>query len=424
MVGAPETQKAGMLNSTGPLTDSLAAVRDSFAPIAAFFNDSRWRSRLGQPGVCDFAFGNPQEMPLPGFVEALRAKVTPRNKEWFAYKGNESFAQEVVCSSLQRSTGLPFQPEDIALTNGGFGAIELMMKLLANPGEEIVYSVPSWFCYAPMAHLHGLKPITVPMQSSFALDLNALLAAVTPRTRILVVNSPHNPSGSIATAEELAELGERLEAMNARRERPIWVLSDEAYREIVYSDGHFEPPLRQIRRSAICYSYGKRLLTPGQRVGYFAVNPAAPERQAVRDAVFLVQMATGWNFPSALMQYALADLEKLVIDVPALERRRNRLCDGLESAGYRITRPKGAFYVLVQAVGDETAFCERLSASDVFVMPGSLCGIPGHFRVSLTASDEMVDWALPRFAEVLAGTNAGLGLMQQNSEFQTKGGLR
>ena len=186
----------------------------------------------------------------------------------------------------------------------------------------------------------------------------------------------------------------------------IWVLSDEAYREIVYSDGRFEPPLRHIRRSAICYSYGKRLLTPGQRVGYFAVNPAAPERQAVRDSVFLAQMATGWNFPSALMQYALADLEKLVIDLGALERRRDRLCDGLEAAGYRVTRPKGAFYVLVEAVGDEAAFCERLAAADVFVMPGSLCGIPGHFRVSLTASDQMVEWALPKFAEVLAATKA------------------
>lgn len=301
---------------------------------------------------------------------------------------------------------LAFEPENIALTNGGFGAIELMMKLLANPGEEIVYSVPSWFCYAPMAHLHGLRPVAVRMRTPFALDIEGLLSAVTERTRILVVNSPHNPSGSIATAEELAELGTRLEEINAHRQRPIWVLSDEAYREIVYSDGQFEAPLRHIRRSAICYSYGKRLLTPGQRIGYFAVNPAAPERQAVRDSVFLAQMATGWNFPSALMQYALPDLEKLVIDVRALERRRDCLCGGLEDAGYRITRPKGAFYVLAETVGEETVFCERLAAADVFVMPGSPCGIPDHFRVSLTASDQMVEWALPKFAEVLAAANA------------------
>jgi aspartate aminotransferase len=315
----------------------MEAVRASFGPIAAFFNNSTWRDRLGQPGVCDFAFGNPQEMPLPGFVEALKAKVAPQNKEWFAYKGNESFAREVVSASLRNSTELPFEPEDVALTNGGFGAIELMMKLFGNPGEEILYSVPSWFCYAPMAHLHGLRPVAVPMQSSFALDIDAMLAAITDRTRILVVNSPHNPSGSIATAKELASLGEHLERINERRQRPIWVLSDEAYREIVYSDGRFEPPLRHIRRSVICYSYGKRLLTPGQRLGYFAVNPRAPERAAVRDSVFLAQMATGWSFASALMQYALADLEKLVIDIGALERRRDRLCDGLERAGYALT---------------------------------------------------------------------------------------
>jgi aspartate aminotransferase len=384
------------------LADNLDAVRASFGPVASFFNDSRWRSRLGQPGVCDFAFGNPQEMPLPGFVNALRRNVEPQSKEWYGYKGNEAFAREIVASSLRTTTGVPFEPEDVALTNGGFGAIELMMKLLANPGEEIIYSVPSWFCYAPMAHLHGLKPVAVPMTRSFQLDVHALLGAVNERTRILVVNSPHNPSGSIASAEELAELGARLEHINQRRRRPVWLLSDEAYREIVYSDGRFEPPLRHVRRSAICYSYGKRLLTPGQRVGYFAVSPTAPERQAVRDAVFLAQMGTGWNFPSALMQYALPDLEKLVIDVPALERRRDHLCKGLEAAGYQVTRPKGAFYVLVRTPGSEDAFLEWLSARDVFVMPGSLCGIPNHVRLSLTSSDRMVEWALPRFREAIA----------------------
>jgi aspartate aminotransferase len=113
-------------------------------------------------------------------------------------------------------------------------------------------------------------------------------------------------------------------------------------------------------------------------------------------------MATGWNFPSALMQYALPDLEKLVIDVKALERRRDRLCDGLEAAGYGVTRPKGAFYVLVRTPGSEEAFCDWLSARDVFVMPGALCGIPGYVRLSLTASDQMVDWALPRFRDAIA----------------------
>ena len=398
-----------MAGANAQLADSLDAVRASFAPVAAFFNDSRWRERLGEPGVCDFALGNPQEMPLPGFVEALKAKVTPQNKEWFAYKGNESFAREAVASSLRASAGLPFEPEDIALTSGGFGAIVLMVKLLANPGEELLYSTPSWFCYAPIAHLHGLKPVTVPLKSDFSLDIDALLAAVTEKTRILVVNSPHNPAGSIATAEELEVLGAGLERINAGRRRPVWVLSDEAYREIVFSDGRFEAPLRHIKRSAICYSYGKRLLTPGQRMGYFAVNPAAPERDAVREAVFFAQMATGWNFPSALMQHALPDLEKLAIDIGALERRRDRLCVGLENAGYRVSRPKGAFYVLVEAVGDEAAFCENLRARDVFVMPGSVCGIPGHFRLSLTASDEMVEIALPRFAEVLAAASKGRG---------------
>ncbi|WP_439579517.1 aminotransferase class I/II-fold pyridoxal phosphate-dependent enzyme [Elioraea sp.] len=170
----------------------------------------------------------------------------------------------------------------MALTNGGFGAIELMLKLFANPGEEIIHSRPSWFCYAPMTHLHGLVPVAVPMRPGFGLDIEAILAAVTPRTRLIVVNTPHNPSGTIASEDALAGLGARLERINVERQ-PIRVLSDEAYREIVFSDGRFAPPLRHIRRSATCDSDGKRLLTPGRRLGSFAVNPAAPERaDAVR----------------------------------------------------------------------------------------------------------------------------------------------
>lgn len=352
-----------------------------------------------QPDALDFTFGNPHEMPLPGLVEALRAQVEPQTVDWFAYKSSVRTAQEAVAEGLTAELSLPFEPDDIAMTQGAFGAINLAFHLLADEGDEVIVPVPGWFCYAPMLRAANLVPVGAPLDPvSFDLDADAIARAITPRTRIVVVNSPANPTGRVYTRAQLDALATVLNEASDRIGHRIWLLSDEPYRRIRFDDIPFTTPAAAYPWTMIDYSYGKVLLAPGQRVGYLALSPSLPgvDKQAFRDALTPVQLALGWNFPNAIMQYAVPALESVSIDMVEYTARRNRMYDALREAGYEITRPEGTFYLWGRAPGDDgDAFCTHMAERGVHLMPGSLFDRPEHFRISLTATMETIDKALP-----------------------------
>ncbi len=219
----------------------------------------------------------------------------------------------------------------------------------------------------------------------------------------MIVNSPHNPTGRIYTRDELGALAEVLEKASERYGRRIFLLSDEPYRRIRFDERPFVSPAQVYPWTLIAYSYGKVLLAPGQRLGYLALSPLMPppERQDLQRSMFAAQMALGWCFPNAVMQYALPELEDLSIDMQGLAGRRERLSRALAQAGYGLLPPEGTFYLFVKYPGrDPAQFWDALADRDVFVMPGDLMETPDHFRICLTASDAMTDRSLPIFAEV------------------------
>jgi aspartate aminotransferase len=235
---------------------------------------------------------------------------------------------------------------------------------------------------------------------NFDLDLAAIEAAIGPRTRLVIVNSPHNPTGRIYDVDTLKQLADLLERASARYGRRIFLLSDEPYRRLRFDGRAFASPAAFYPWTLISYSYGKVLLAPGQRLGYLAISPLMPgdARRALQDAMFTTQMALGWCFPNALMQYAVPDLENLSIDVAALTRRRDRLTAALTGAGYGALMPQGTFYLWARwPSGDAGRHWDRLADRDVFVLPGAMMNTPDYFRISLTATDAMVERALPVF---------------------------
>ncbi|WP_430868680.1 aminotransferase class I/II-fold pyridoxal phosphate-dependent enzyme [Demequina aurantiaca] len=369
-------------------------VTDFFAVMGALAD---------QPDSLDFTFGNPHEMPLPELVEAMRAQVEPQTVDWFAYKSSVRTAQQAVADGLTAELSLSFEPDDITMTQGAFGAIELAFHLLADAGDEVIIPVPGWFCYAPMLRAANLVPVEAPLDPvSFDLDVDAIAGAITPHTRIVVVNSPANPTGRVYSRARLEALADILDEASERIGRRIWLLSDEPYRRIRFDDIPFTSPAAAYPWTMIDYSYGKVLLAPGQRLGYLALSPSIPEadKQAFRSAFTPVQLATGWNYPNAIMQYAAPALESVSIDMVEYTAKRNRMYGALSDAGYEITRPEGTFYLWGRAPGgDGDAFCTHMALRGVHLMPGSLFDRPEHFRISLTATMETIEKALPTLVD-------------------------
>src|SRR5262249_15718928 len=358
------------------------------------------------PEACVITVGTPHGLPLEGLVAAMRARAIPYDKGWFAYKTSEAEPQEFLAEHVSRELGLAFEPADIALTAGAFAAIMVAFRLVLDAGDEVVFSEPSWFCYEPMLLVADAAPRKVKLKPPhFDLDLGAIEAAIGPKTRLVIVNSPHNPTGRIYGRDTLTALADLLERASARFGRRIFLLSDEPYRRLPFHGPAFLSPAPTYPSTLISYSHGKVLLAPGQRLGSLALSPLMPlhDRQALRDVMFSAQMAMGWCFPNAVMQYALPDLERLSIDQGALARRRDRLTAVLTKAGFEVLRPEGTFYLWSKwPPGDPQRHWNALADHKVFVMPGSVMNSPAYLRISLTASDRMVERALPAFG-VIAG---------------------
>jgi aspartate aminotransferase len=384
------------------ISQRAAAADRAFDAVKDFYFNSRYGKRRGDPAIADFTFGNPHEMPLDGIVAAIRQAAVPQNKDWFAYKTSEEAPQTFLAGELARELDLRFEALDIALTAGAFAAISVAFRLVLDAGDEAVYSEPAWFCYEPMLLAADAIPRKVPLaRPRFDLDLDAIEAAIGPRTRLVIVNTPHNPTGRIYGREPLTALADRLDRASNRIGRRIFLLSDEPYRRLRFDGRGFVSPAAVYPWTLISYSYGKVLLAPGQRLGYLAISPRMPaaERQALRDAMFAAQMAMGWCFPNAVMQYAVPRLDRLSIDVAALARRRDLLGEALAKSGHSVLPPEGTFYLWVRwSGGDPERQWNALADRDVFVLPGSIMNARDYFRIRLTASDAMVERALPIFA--------------------------
>ena len=395
----------------GRLTsDRIATVAGAtpFQLLYDFVRFSGYQERRHQPGVLDFTFGDPHDPPSEAYVEILRESLIPQHELWFAYNLGDDKAIAAATESLRRHLDIPFETDDVHLTTGGFSAISTALKIVGDPGDEVVYSLPPWFLYEGLVLEAGLVPVKVSIdRETLDLDLDAIAAAITPRTRIVIVNSPNNPTGRIYPPATLERLAAILDEASERNGRRIFLISDEAYNRIIYDGARFRSPVEFYPWSFLAYSYGKTLLAPGERIGYLAVPPTMPGREAFRDAIETMQISGGWLFPNASMQYALPRLETLAFDIPLFQRKRDVMVDALRDIGYRVTVPEATFYLFPESpLADDGAFVESLDREGVLVLPGGMFETPGFFRISLTATMDSIEASIPRFAAAFAAAGA------------------
>jgi aspartate aminotransferase len=362
----------------------------------------------GRPAIADFMSGDPHELPPQGFVEALRQRSIPTSRDWFAYCFAHEPARQAAATSLTAELGAAFAAEDIFLTRGAGGAIALALLTVVDPGDEVVFLSPPWFFYEAMIVSSGATPVRVRLQPpTFDLDIDAIAAALGPRTRAVLINTPHNPTGRIYPAATLQRLADTLAEAARHYDRPIWVISDEAYSRILFDERSFVSPGSVHPYSMLARTYSKSTLAPGERLGYLALAPGPPQTEPMRKAVFHALLSSGLAMPDAVMQYALPDIDGLLISVAAIQRRRDRMVAALREQGYQLHSPEATFYLLPQAPqADDRAFCAFLAEQGIAVLPGHVIELPGYFRISLTATDEMVERSLPIFAQAIQHANS------------------
>ncbi len=357
----------------------------------------------GRENVFDFSIGNPNLEPPEEFQRVIEELVHDRTPGRHGYMPNAGYpdTRAAVAEYLSKDQGVRLGAEHVVMTCGAGGALNVMLKAILDPEDEVVVPRPYFVEYASYVDNHGgvLKPVA--SRSDFDLDIDEIAAAIGPRTKAVLINSPHNPTGRVYPAESLAALGDVLRRRSAELGRIIYLVSDEPYRRIVYDGIAVPPVMAAYENSMIGSSYSKELSLAGERIGYAAANPAIPDIAAMMEALTLTNRILGFVNAPALMQRAVARLQGVSVDITLYQRNRDVLCEALSSAGFDVFKPQGAFYLFPRTpIEDDVAFCRELQQHLVLVVPGSGFGLGGHFRMAYCVAPAVVDGALPALRKI------------------------
>ncbi|WP_293139779.1 aminotransferase class I/II-fold pyridoxal phosphate-dependent enzyme [Okeania sp. SIO3I5] len=264
----------------------------------------------------------------------------------------------------------------------------------------MIINLPPWLGYRGMINAVGATSVGVPViDKTFDLDLEKIANSLTEKTRAIVINSPHNPTGKIFSEKTLENLAKLLTEASQRYGKPIYLISDETFSRVVFDNQNCPSPTQFYPFSFLVYGYSKTWMAPGQRIGYIALPETMPEREQIRNLISRLQTSfLGWCFPNLLMQYALEDLENLNLNIEKLQYKRHWMIQELRNIGYEVNVPEGTFFLLVKSpLEDDCAFAELLANYGVFFLPGTPQEIPGYLRISLTANKDMITQALLKF---------------------------
>ena len=393
------------MESKGVVARAMAESIERSSLIRRMFEEgARLKAVHGAENVHDFSLGNPMLEPPAKFGQAVRELLGGSRPGMHRYIPNAGLPEvrAYVASGLSAESGLDFEARHIVMVCGAGGGLNVVLKALLNPGDEVISPAPYFVEYDFYAANHGGKLVRAATTPDFQLDLEALDAAVTERTRAVIINSPNNPTGVVYSEAALRALADWLGRASARIGRPIFLLSDEPYRKIVF-DGIDVPSLFPLYdHTIVVTSHSKDLGLASERIGYVARSPRAAEGELLDDALVLANRILGFVNAPALMQRALPYLKGESVDVSRYQALRDRMLPALLEMGYESTKPGGAFFLFPKSpFPDDMAFAAACAEERLLIVPGSAFGGPGHFRIALCVEMDAVERALPVFDKVL-----------------------
>ena len=374
--------------------------------IRELFEYGRQRANLvGNENVFDYSLGNPS-IPAPAAVDqAIRAILsdTPSLQvHGYTSAVGDAATRQAIAGDLNARYDAGVRAEDLFITCGAAPALTAVFRALAVPGAEILAIAPYFPEYMPFAENAGFTFKVVPPDvPDFQIKLGGVEEALTPNTAAIILNSPNNPSGTVYTRQTLEELAALLTRKSQEFGHPIYIVSDEPYRELAYgTEVPFIPTVYP--NTLVCYSYSKSLSLPGERIGYVYVPRQATDSAALYAAVAGAARAMGHVCAPSLWQKVIARCVHLRPDLEAYDRNRKALYEGLTALGYEVAKPNGAFYLFVKVPGgDANAFSEKAKQKDLLLVPGDGFGCPGYFRLCYCVSYDMIQRSLPIFGELI-----------------------
>jgi aspartate aminotransferase len=365
------------------------------------------KQRVGAENVFDFSLGNPDVPPPPAAGDVLRAladrAVKPTGLGYCPNAGLPS-VRATLARKISEEQEVQLEARHVLVTCGAAGGLVTLFRAVIQAGDEVVCSAPYFVEYGAYAgHFGGVLRTVPSREPDFQLDVAALEAAIGPRTRVVIVNSPNNPAGCIYDAATMSAVGALLARKNERRERPILLVSDEPYRALAY-DGASVPPVLPVSPFAVIVgSFSKSLSLAGERVGYIAVSPAMPDVQVLVDALTMTNRTLGFVNAPVLGQQLVEQLIDSSVDVGIYDRRRQAMAAALRRAGIDFAMPKGAFYFFPKAPGgDDQRFVQLLLEQNVLAVPGRGFGAPGYFRLTFCVDEKVIERSAPSFERAAA----------------------
>jgi len=369
-----------------------------------FEQGGQMKEKYGTENVFDFSLGNPNLEPPARFNEVLDELVKDTVPGRHGYMPNAGYVEtrQAVADYLNTYNRARFSPGEIVMTVGAGGALNVVLKTILNPGEEVIIPSPYFVEYNFYLDNHQGVPRIVPTNPDFSIDFDAISEAITEKTRAVLINSPNNPTGKVYGEGELNRLSDILSNYSEQFGQPIYLISDEPYRKIVYDGVTVPSVFNAYNESFVVTSFSKDLSLPGERIGYLAANPDISDKDIIIAGLVLCNRCLGYVNAPALMQRAIPYLLEESVDISLYQKKRDILYNGLSSFGYDIVKPEGTFYLFPKTpIEDDVAFVSALLKEKILAVPGSGFGGPGHFRIAYCVSDEVIEGALPGFEKVM-----------------------
>lgn len=368
------------------------------------------KKQFGEDKVFDLSLGNPDLPPPEEVKKSLESIVKNYDPSYHRYMPNTGFlfVREVMAKKVTQEQKIKVNSEEIIMTCGAAGALNVIFKTLLNPGEEILFPAPYFVEYIFYTENHQGIPKPIPTKEDFSLDIEKIESSITSKTKIFLINSPNNPTGQIYSEKEIKELCELLKKKSRELGRPIYLVSDEPYRNIVFDNEKVPPIFQFYNNTILAYSFSKELSLAGERIGFIAVHPEIENKNHILEGLVICNRILGFVNAPALAQRIVADCAFSKVKVSEYQERRDIICKLLNEAGFHFIKPKGGFYIFPQVPIEDLKACEIFKEYFILVVPGRAFGSPNHIRISYCVSKEILAKMKFNFLEACKKINSNV----------------